>query len=76
MTRSYSEVEYLITEQGQTWDVIAYDLYGDEFLASDLIELNPKYAACLIFSGGEEIKVPVYDDDVDWDSVAPWRRPQ
>lgn len=71
---AYSETEYYTAQQGETPDVVCYDLYGDEFLVDDLIELNPQVSGCLYFSGGEELRVPVYDEDTDEDSVAPWRR--
>lgn len=72
---SYSETEWYVCQQGETFDVIAYDLYGDEYLAGDLVELNPEFSGCLYFEGGDEIRVPVYDDDSDEESAAPWRRP-
>ena len=74
---SYSSVEYYTATQTDTLDSIAAELYGSSFLASDLVSLNPQYAGCLAFDGGEELKVPVYDDDLTSASqtVAPWRAP-
>ena len=71
----YSDTEYYMTTQSDTFDLIAYDLYGDEFLASDIVELNPEYAGELVFDAGIELKVPVYDEDTGAETVAPWRRP-
>lgn len=70
-----SSIMYYITSQSDTYDLIAYDLYGNEFLASDIVALNPEYAGVLVFDAGVELKVPVYDDPSDAERVAPWRRP-
>ena len=71
----YSSYEYYITTQSDTFDLIAYDLYGDEYRASDIAELNPEHCATLVFDAGVELKVPVYDDPSEAEYVAPWRRP-
>ena len=71
----YSSHEYYVTSQSDTFDLIAYDLYGDEYRASDIVELNPEYAGMIVFDAGIELRVPVYDDPVDSEHVAPWRRP-
>lgn len=70
----YSDFEYLIASQTDTFDTIAYDLYGDEFRSVDIIELNPQYSGCIMFDGGEVLKVPVYDDETATEGAAPWRR--
>lgn len=74
---SYSRVEYYQAAQTDTLDSIAAELYGNPFLSTDLAELNPQYAGCVAFEGVEELKVPVYDDDLTSASqtVAPWRMP-
>lgn len=74
---SYSRVEYYQATQTDTLDSIAAELYGNPFLMSDLMALNPQFSGCVFFVGGEELKVPVYDDDLTSASktVAPWRMP-
>lgn len=71
----YSSYEYYVTSQSDTFDLIAYDLYGDEYRASDIVELNPEHCGVIVFDAGVELRVPVYDDPVDSEHVAPWRRP-
>ena len=71
----YSSFEYYLTSQGDTFDLIAYDLYGNEYLASDIVELNPEYSGELVFDAGIELKVPVYEERNESERVAPWRRP-
>ena len=69
------DFEYYTTSQSDTFDLIAYDLFGDEYLASDIVELNPEYCGELVFDAGIELHVPVYADATEADRVAPWRRP-
>ena len=71
----YSDYEYYQTSQSDTFDLIAYDLYGDEYRASDIAELNPEFCGELVFNAGIELKVPVYEEPTGADMVAPWRRP-
>ncbi|MBQ9000941.1 MAG: tail protein X [Eggerthellaceae bacterium] len=73
---TYSSYGYYTTTQSDTFDLIAYDLYGDEYLASDIVALNPEYSGELIFDAGVELKVPIYDGDTGSETVAPWRRPR
>lgn len=46
------------TIQGDTWDGIAYKLYGDEKHMKELIEANWPVVDTLVFSAGVELKVP------------------
>lgn len=47
-----------ITSQGDTWDLMAYDLYGDEKYMHYLIEANWPLLDILVFSSGTRIVVP------------------
>jgi len=71
----YSDYGYYTTTQSDTFDLIAYDLYGDEYRATDIVDLNPEYSGVLIFDAGVELKVPIYDENTGAETVAPWRRP-
>lgn len=62
-----------ITKSGDTWDSIAFDLYGDYKTLSQLILMNPEYMDTLIFSGGIDIDVPEAMS-VSNSSLPPWRR--
>lgn len=46
------------TTQGDTWDLIAYKLFGAERHMKDLLEANMPLADILVFPGGMEITVP------------------
>ena len=44
---------------GETFDMIALAVYGNEKYACDLMDANPKGARTARFEGGEEIAIPV-----------------
>ncbi|WP_342471642.1 hypothetical protein MHH70_12555 [Metasolibacillus sp. FSL H7-0170] len=50
-----------ITVQGETWDLIAYRLWGSEYLLPLLLEANQQYRNIIIFDGGIKLKVPEID---------------
>lgn len=49
------------TSQGETWDLIAYKLWGSEYLLPLLLEANSNYRHTTIFSGGILLNVPLID---------------
>lgn len=63
------------TVLGDTWDSIAYRLFGDSKAYNSLLELNQEYSNIVIFSAGIKIKyqdkilVKTYEEN-----VPPWRR--
>lgn len=63
-----------IAAAGESFDSVALDFYGDESMADKLMKNNPLYVEMIIFEGGEELKIPVYDDIESTETLAPWRR--
>ena len=51
-----SFVEY-IASYGDTWDTIAYKVYGDSLQYQELMDENRQYASTLVFDGGENLRV-------------------
>ena len=49
------------TIQGDTWDGIAFRLWGREHLMSALLQANPDHADTLIFPAGVSLAVPDVD---------------
>lgn len=49
------------TVQGDTWDKIAYEKLGSEYLLPLLLEANKQYRQVLIFSGGITLIIPEID---------------
>ncbi len=64
------------TSTGDTFDVLALDMYNDEGLAHRIIQFNPDYADVIVFDAGIPLKLPVYDEDVssNTETLPPWRR--
>lgn len=60
------------TSQGDTWDLMAYDLYGDEKYMHYLIEANWPLLDILVFSSGTPIVVPDIPEEARED-VPFWR---
>lgn len=60
------------TIQGDTWDLIAYKLFGSEKYMKNLIEANWPLLDVLIFPSGIELTVPDHPEEQD-DDLPFWR---
>lgn len=61
------------TVLGDTWDMIAFKIYGKEKYAKYLVESNLKYVETVIFSAGIVLIVPEISDESDIYSLPPWK---
>lgn len=61
-----------ITRQGDTWDLMAYNLLGNEAYMRYLIEANWKLLDILVFPAGIEVVIPDIPDEIDED-LPEWR---
>ena len=52
------------TIQGDTWDLIAYKVWGSEYLLPILLEANPKHRNTIFFAGDIILNVPNIDTAV------------
>ncbi|MCX4322317.1 MAG: LysM domain-containing protein [Lachnospiraceae bacterium] len=73
MRRVISYYEY-ITQEGDTFDLLALDMYNDERLAHYIIEYNPDYSDVIVFEGGALLKLPVVEAAETSETIPPWRR--
>lgn len=62
-----------ITKQGDMYDSISKEVYGDENYASVLIQLNPKYRRVVIFEEEVELLAP-YITIQSNSSLPPWKQ--
>lgn len=62
-----------ITSLGDTWDMIAYKMYGNERQMSVLLEANPTYRETVIFPADVVIKVPEVAASSSM-VLPPWKR--
>ena len=60
------------TIQGETWDQIAYKVYGGEEYAAFLMANNYPYLDILVFSAGTVLSTPVLPEERDG-ALPPWR---
>lgn len=61
------------TIQGDTWDGIAYRLYGSENHMVTLMAANPDYVDVVVFSAGTELNMPEISAEAA-SSLPPWKR--
>ncbi len=66
MTKTYR------TMQGETWDQIAFKVYGSERYATFLMENNYRYLDILVFSEGSILATPDLPEQKAGD-LPPWR---
>jgi len=63
-----------ITKDGDRWDLIAYDYYGDATLYEPIITANPDVPITPILPSGLKLQIPVRDDtDEITFTLPPWR---
>lgn len=63
---------------GESFDSVALQIYGDEKYAAELLCANVKYCEKMVFTGGEELVLPVVEAAADPDTgaqigPAPWK---
>lgn len=61
-----------ITKSGDTWDVIAKEVYGSEYRADVLMAANPQHIGTFVFGSGVEITAPELADERDG-LLPPWK---
>ena len=63
---------YYKTIQGDTWDLIAYKVYGDEKYADFLMQNNYPNLDTLVFSSGVKLYTPELPQELEGDDP-PWK---
>lgn len=62
-----------ITTAGETWDIIAYNVYGSEFRMTELLRANPTLRAIVVFDAGVTVNLPEVVVPTAT-SLPPWKR--
>lgn len=62
-----------VTTRGDAWDSIAYRLWGEERLMTELVKANPAYLDTLIFPAGVTLTVPDLPTRETPLELPPWR---
>lgn len=73
MRRVTAYKEYT-TREGDTFDALALEMYGEETLAHYIIDFNPDYADVLIFGANVALRLPIVENAETPDTLPPWRR--
>lgn len=73
MRRVTSYKEYT-TQEGDTFDALALQMYNEERLAHYIIEFNPEYADVLVFDANVKLRLPNVENVETPDTLPPWRR--
>lgn len=60
------------TKQNDTFDKIAYELYGREDIASYIIEANPTQADTVVFNEGVYLYLPIIEQ-VETSTLPSWK---
>ncbi len=63
-----------ITNYGDTFDIIAFKVYGNEELMGLIMNANPKHIETAVFDQGTEIEVPDVENTAEDLFLPPWRR--
>lgn len=61
------------TISGDTWDMVAYKVYGNEMYMDILIKENLEYKDVYIFSAGVALSLPKIELEVS-KSLPPWKQ--
>lgn len=60
------------TKSGDTWDMIAKEVYGDEYHADVLMAANPQHIETFIFGAGVVLATPALEEERDG-LQPPWK---
>lgn len=65
------------TREGQRWDTVAYEVYGDPYGYPQIIEANPVYRAVAVLAAGIVLRIPVDEQSeptIAPENLPPWKR--
>ena len=61
-----------ITKSGDTWDMIAKEVYGSEYHADVLMAANAAHIETFIFQAGVELSTPALEEERNG-LLLPWK---
>lgn len=79
MSNAFTEFSEYRTFDGQRWDAIAFEAYGDPYRYEIIQFANPQYMLLAQLPGGVLLQVPVIEESAIEQSVPtellpPWKR--
>lgn len=73
VTRIVGIIDYT-TQEGDTFDLLALQLYSEETAAGYIMDANPDYAGTLVFKAGVKLRLPVVETVDVPETLPPWER--
>lgn len=64
-----------ITKEGQRWDQLAYQYYGDVEKMGLLIESNPHAPIAPTLRAGITLQIPLIEQPSNIQDLPPWKQP-
>jgi nucleoid-associated protein YgaU len=61
------------TTAGDTWDIIAHRIYGDEMRMTELLQANPTYLHVVVFDAGVTLQIPEIETPAA-SVLPPWKQ--
>ena len=61
------------TREGDTFDALALEMYGEEMLANYIAEFNPDYADVMTLKANVDIPLPNVEGAQTPETLTPWR---
>jgi len=62
------------TQQGDTWDLLAHDIYGSEKLSYLLLQANPAFMEMIYLPAGLRLTIPSTPAGQSANPKPPWAR--
>lgn len=65
-----------ITSEGDRWDLLAWEYYGDASQYEPIIAANPEVMITPILTTGIRLLIPIIEDAelIDTEDLPPWKR--
>jgi len=63
-----------ITKEGDRWDLIAYEFYGDPMLYEPIIVANPEVPIIPILPSGIKLRIPIIEIKETIEELPPWKK--
>uniref|UniRef100_A0A7C4AJA2 Phage tail protein n=1 Tax=Thermodesulfovibrio aggregans TaxID=86166 RepID=A0A7C4AJA2_9BACT len=71
---TYDKYYEYITKEGDRWDLIAYQFYGDAMMYEPIVVANPEVPIVSILPGGIKLRIPAIEIKNEIEELPPWKR--
>ena len=63
-----------ITKEGDRWDLIAYEFYGNPMMYEPIIVANPEVPIIPVLPSGIKLRIPALEIKETIEELPPWKR--